>query len=786
MSINRHADNGLPPVARERRHAWKIALALTLALVFLAPISRIVKAAPAEDSSTYLLQLQGRSFVPPEHDFTAALAYLGSHAQDGTAHLIVQMVDVPNADQRFSLAGRGLVLQGYLPERAYYALVSTQLTASDLSALGVRWAAPLSVVEKVSQRVQSGDYAPWTDYTNGRKIFIIQFHDDIAREAAEKLLAPIGGVSGGWISGLNAEMLAMDPKQAETLASEDAVKWIDERPPVLTAVNDQVRAALGVNTIQAAPYNLNGGGSSVLVYDVGFADKTHPDFGSPTRVTWGENGSIATHSTHVSGTIAGDGHNSSGTYKGMAPAAFITSYEYESCTPYCLYNSPGDIEANYKDGLFNHGDNLASNSLGSNIAANGYPCSWEGDYELTAQLLDNIANGVLGIPFLSCWAAGNERGYGTCGTGYSTTGVPATAKDPIVVGATNSNDHSMTYFSSWGPVDDGRIRPDVCAPGCQVGGDNGTTSTVPGGGYESMCGTSMATPATAGVIADLLQQWRMTPGLPLKPAPSTIKALMINTAFDYGNVGPDYQFGYGEIRAVDVIDHLRNKDLLKIASIDQGGEDTYPITVNSGTPVLKATLCWDDPPGQTLAQKELVNDLDLTLESPNGAITLPWILNPSNPGAAATKGADHLNPTEQVEVDNPVAGTWTVHVKAYQIPQGPQRYSVVANAVLGTSSAPESARSASSLAVASYPNPFSPVTTISFRLADSGPVSLYIFDSGGRRVRALLSGEAMPAGTHVVTWDGRNDRGEKLSTGVYFYQVVTGAGSAERKMLMVR
>ncbi len=784
MSILGNTTGG---IASERRRARS---ALVLVAVLAVASSLLIggaRPAAAADDFRYLVQMHHKTFIPVAGDYAAALDYMGRNSAEGTVHLLVQMNEIPASAARVSLADRGLVLQGYLPERVWYALASTSLGASDLAALGVRWAAPLTIDEKVSQRVLAGDYGPWTDYTAGRRIYAVQFHDDVARSDAERTVSSYSSELGGWIESIRTQIAALTPPQIEDLARNDQVKYVDMLPPVLSAVNDGIRTSIGVNTVQTAPYNLTGVGSNVLVYDAGMVDRNHPDFGSPTRVTWGENGSNAQHSTHVGGTVGGDGHNSSGTYKGMAPATAITSYYYPGCSPYCLYNSPADIEANFDGGFHDHGANFATASLGSNIAPNGYPCSWEGDYELTAQLLDAISHGSLGLPFMSLWAAGNERAYGNCGTSYNTTGVPATAKNNIVIGATNSNDHSMTYFSSWGPVDDGRTRPDVCAPGCQTGGDGGITSTLPGGSYGVMCGTSMATPATAGVVADLLQQWRQTFGLPLRPEPSMIKALLINTAFDYGNVGPDFQFGYGEIRPVELMDHLRNHYLSKQTAIDNGEEIIYNVAVPAGQAVLKATLAWDDVQGQVAAQRELVNDLDLTLESPSGTITQPWILTPSSPSTPATRGVDRLNPSEQVLVNNPEAGTWKVHVMAYQVPQGPQTFSVVANAPLGQdqTDVPESAP-ARSLETASSPNPFSPRTTIRFRTNGTAPVSLFVFDSGGRRVRTLLEGQQREAGTQFVTWDGRDDRGQALPGGAYFYQVVNGDRSEGKKLLLVK
>jgi len=762
-------------------HGRSAALTI-LAVLLLAAFSLWRPDGVARAEEPYSVQLKTGTLHPADGDYGAGLAYLAAHAAAGGAHILVQMREIPVSSERAALAKQGIDLQDYLPNHTWYAHVATTLDAPAMRAAGVRWLAPLQLEHKVSARVLASEYSAWSEYDGGRRIFVVQLHDDVSETRGREILGAAQATIGGYIRSLNTFVAALDPDAAPRLALTDEIRWIDERPPVLTEVNDGIRAAIGVDTIQQAPYNLNGQGTNVLVYDVGLVG-AHPDFGS--RVTAGEGGAVASHSTHVAGTVGGDGTNSGGTYKGMAPSCRITSYLYEYCSPNCLYNSPQDIEANYQEGLYTFGADMASNSLGSNIAPNGYPCSWEGDYETTAQLLDAICHGSLGVPFLSLWAAGNERHYGNCGTSYNTIGVPATAKNPIVVGATMSNDHSMSWFSSWGPVDDGRIRPDVCAPGCQSGGDGGITSTMPGGGYGSMCGTSMATPATAGVTALVLQQFRQTPGGPggfLHPWPSTLKAILVNTAQDYGNVGPDFQFGYGEIRAQAAVDAIRNRHAILQRFVDQGGESTFEFVVEPGTPLLQATVAWSDPPGQYLALIELVNDLDIYFESPNRTLYYPWILDPASPATPATFGADHRNPMEQVQVVNPQEGRWILHVVGTTVPQGPQNYSIVASHPLGVGAASveagEGPAPASWVATGpSRPNPFRGSTAIEYSVERPGAVQFRIRDVSGRVIRTLAA-HPEAAGVHEAVWDGRDQGGNLLPSGIYFYRAEDLAGRA--------
>ena len=177
------------------------------------------------------------------------------------------------------------------------------------------------------------------------------------------------------------------------------------------------------------------------------------------------------------------------------------------------------------------------------------------------------------------FAAGDERDDGDCSIaangGYECILPPATAKNIISVGAINSNDDSMTNFSSWGPTDDGRIKPDVVAPGCQSDEDTGITSTVPGDTYGAMCGTSMAAPVVSGICSLMIQEFRSQTAT--DPLPSTLKALLINTAVDLGTLGPDYSYGFGKVNAKGAVDSIIN-DQYKEGNIDgPNGIKSYSI-----------------------------------------------------------------------------------------------------------------------------------------------------------------------------------------------------------------
>jgi hypothetical protein len=386
----------------------------------------------------------------------------------------------------------------------------------------------------------------------------------------------------------------------------------------------------------------------------------------------------------------------------MAPAAGIRSFGTTGNAA-SFYSGAGlDLNADFTTAI-GQGIDLATMSLGNNVLRfNPAPCGQLGDYSTVSVLIDNIANAsISGQRLIYFESAGNERGQGATGPApcgqFSTISSPAPAKNSIVVGAINSNDNSLTGFTSLGPTDDGRTKPDLVAPGCQTTGDGGLTSTSfidadppgppgPNGTldagetqntYVVKCGTSMATPVAAGAAALLIQQWRTTFGAGTRPFPRTVKAIMVHTATDLGNAGPDFSNGWGALNAQAAVDVVRTNTGINLINPGVAQGDTDFFTFNSdGASNVRVTLAWDDPTAAALAATTLVNNLDLRLTAPDGTVYQPFLLDPTNPGNVATTGDDNRNNVEQV-VAPAQAGTWTVSVNGETIPAGSEDYALI-------------------------------------------------------------------------------------------------------------
>jgi predicted outer membrane repeat protein len=606
-------------------------------------------------------------------------------------HVLVQLDYIPRQAAKEALQAQGLDLLAYVPDYAWIAALSASDAAAAGELPGVTWIGELTVDDKLDPAIREGRWSDYNLHSDGTAAVYVVMHGDETLDTGRALVEAHGGRVVGQLVGFGLLVVEMPRDSVRALAAEGAVQWIEPAGPPLTGSNDGIRAQIGVDIVNAAPYNLDGAGVNVLVYDSGQVGD-HVDFG--TRLIHGDGAGDRDHSTHVAGTVGGSGANSAsegGTplqWRGMAPAVGLISYgaAQTSVALILFYEDLMDIEANWAEARDTpYLADLGTASLGSNIYYN-YPsrCDLMGKYGASSVLIDQIVRGGnsavgIGSKYITTWAAGNERGWGndSCST-YSIVSPPAGAKNPIHVGGSNTNDNTQYAHTSWGPTEDGRLKPIVTAGACQTPHPpNGIESTdnSPVDGYVEMCGTSMATPAVAGGIALMLQHYRDVYNTSGRFWPSTAKAILMQTAQDLGNPGPDYQWGYGQVNIHAAVD-LITRQAFRQDSVAHGAADLFYFIVPDDDPVT-VSLAWDDHEATLNANPTLINDLDLDLVAPSGAVWRPWVLDPDTPTANATRGADHVNNQEQVRVPTPEIGTWTVRVRGTTVPQGPQDYSLV-------------------------------------------------------------------------------------------------------------
>jgi hypothetical protein len=509
-----------------------------------------------------------------------------------------------------------------------------------------------------------------------------------------------------------ARRLGLPPRTVREDGTVVEVQRVEEGLPIFYATQN-VQEARSISASRVWPgsrdgYALTGNGVRVGIWDAGTVLADHQELAG--RVSFVDGASVvASHATHVSGTIAAAGVNLDA--RGIAYAAQLVSYDWAE--------DRAEMAAAAAEGL-----RVSNHSYGqltgwvNNVRGDG-KWAWLGDasksrredyrfgyYDGVAADWDAIAYHA--PHYLILKAASNDRGQGPPpgeahwvidrrqsqwvlstdvrdqdggDDGFDTIIDAGVAKNILPVGAVfdvedgyrTPEDVKMTPYSGWGPTDDGRIKPDLVTDGAGV---YSTVSRSPAA-YGTSSGTSMAVASATGAAALLLEHERQVRGD--RPfLSSTLKALLIHTADEAGPApGPDYMYGWGLVNLLSAAQVMK-------ADAEVGGaysirEHTLTLGaaaewtfVSDGTTPFRATIAWNDPPGvpaqPTLNNRspKLANDLDLEIIGPSGEVHFPWVLDPEHPAARATRGVNQRDNVEQVHHAAPKPGLYTVRVRFSQ------------------------------------------------------------------------------------------------------------------------
>jgi len=475
-------------------------------------------------------------------------------------------------------------------------------------------------------------------------------------------------------------------------------------PRYLKTFNSGAAKTIGTDKAYAGGslgLSLSGSGltNRLGVWDGGAVRITHQEFqGRATQIDGAT--SLNDHATHVAGTMVAGGFQANA--KGMAFQAPLKCYDWTNDNSEMITAAAaGMLISNHSYG----------NICGWNYDETSTQWRWYGDvsvsstedvkfgmYDSESQAWDQIVyNNQFYLPFK---AAGNDRGDQPSGSNAKTffdnnigdwtpfTGtVPpadgqydciatyANAKNIMTIGAVNKITNGwtsagsvvMSSFSGWGPTDDGRIKPDVCAAGVNLYSSFSASDNT----YSTISGTSMATPSASGSALLIQQHYNNLKAKFLRA--STLKGLIIQTADEAGTaLGPDYSFGWGLMNTAKAVQTITDSGTNNII------ESSMPVSlipytrtiVTSGSSPIKITICWTDVPASAAssnvldeATAKLVNDLDVRLIRLSDNVEyLPYILNPATPNAAATTGDNIRDNVEQIVLAAPTAGTYTVKV----------------------------------------------------------------------------------------------------------------------------
>ncbi len=663
---------------------------------------------------------------------------LAPEARLGRAMIVHPSQTLTEAD-RAELAAKGIEIKHALAGGRLLARVRTGAATQDARIAAME---PLTARDKIHSSAlrETGRGKTWI------KVNVI-FHRDVEfADARAAILAAGGALPDPFrlrFSPSHRLEVTVAPTALDALAADERVLTITGARKWQVRTNNASAAALShVTELYSAPYGLTGAGVNVSLFELAAGQQDHVEFGGRLTVnaTGGSSGDKA-HATHTAGTIGASGVNPAA--KGMAPAVKLFQQCVESDGNTCTNDWLEDKE----ELLPELGVSVDSNSWGYVLgwtSEDGFPVwldseEYFGAYDLIVGApLDEISN-EKGILFVhSAGNDGNGTSFGstfsehrhvdeegdtittqlfcysrngsgtdcpaTCNGGcetvrhdpdlpYDTIGVTAGAKNIITVGSVinNGGPSDISAFSSRGPAKDGRVKPDVVAKGTSV------LSSVPTNSYARLSGTSMATPVVSGIAALLVEQWRKTFN-GANPTPAQLKALIIAGADDLGNPGPDYTFGFGLAngkRAVDAIiadggvgNRIRN------FTFAEGQKQNFETNVLvTQVQDLRIVLNWADPPipylgGDDIAQKALVNDLDLKVIGPNGATHLPWVLSKAAFRDNATRGVNTIDNTEMLEISNAVPGIYRVIASGSSVTEGPQKAVLVTSAPASNAAPP--------------------------------------------------------------------------------------------------
>ncbi len=564
--------------------------------------------------------------------------------------VIVQFGNLPGARMVKDLQKAGVNIGQYIPGNAYLATIAKTFDFNTAPQFGVISINAIPASFKISTQLKN--YQPQND-KNNTPLIAVSFFETADKKTIEQQLQNAGAViiknkyTSAGIIFISAATINITTIAAMPFVVSLNLQFLTDKP-----LNYFSRAAHGTGALNAAQgKNLNGKNVTIGVGDNANIS-THIDFVNRTAIR--TPGPPANHGTHVAGTLAGAGIINI-KYHGMAPKANLVNQFYS------------DIITNAPTYITDYNMVITNNSYYSGQDK----CAGDGAYDVFSnyadkqtggnkQLLHVVASGNDGLLTCSAYPAS----FGTVKSGWQT------AKNVLTVGALNLQDYSIASFSSRGPVSDGRLKPEITANGWAV------ISTFVNNTYGADYGTSMATPTVAGSLALVYEKYRQLHS-GANPSAALVKALACNSAIDLGNPGPDYTFGFGMLNARKAVSDLEANTYFS-AAIGNGNNAAQIITVPANARRLKVMLYWADTAAATNAATTLVNDLDLTVTNPSAIVHRPLILNSTaaNVNDVAVEGADHLNNIEQVVIDNPAAGNYSINIAGFSVPSGPQNYVV--------------------------------------------------------------------------------------------------------------
>ncbi len=631
---------------------WRDYTTCLLIAVFL--FSYNFNHAQSGDKDFQVLFQQGNQILPENGKVSIRKNDLSSNEiVNGYYYRLIQFYNLPSSTERSIFEQEGVIFLEYIPHNVYLLAIPASYDVKKLPVNNVRSFVPLQSNHKIANTLLDRPFEKWAKKGDQIKV-VLRYFDNIKPQQAKSLAERAGLSIFQYTEKANILKIFTKEDQIEAIASLPFVQYLELISPPSEPEDLTGRALHRTNTVDTdfpTGRKYNGDGVNVLVRDDGIVGP-HIDYTGRLEVLSTQDAGL-NHADGVAGVLGGAG-NLNQANKATAAGTFIYVTDYE---------------ADFLDttlGLHQTFDVKITNSSYSNGCNVGYTTITE---TVDQQIYENQ---TLVHVFSAGNSNGQDCGYGAGNQWGNITGGHKQGKNTVTVGNLSSIGNIIPS-SSRGPGHDGRIKPDICSNGADY------LAAYPNNTYEPFGGTSGAAPGIAGTMAIMYQAYRELNG-GADPNSGFIKAVLMNTANDLGNRGPDFIYGWGHVNALRAIRVLENETYLN-DEIDQGESNTHEITLPDNVKELNVMVYWTESSASPMTSKALINNLDMQMAAPGGDVSLPWLLDPTadpvNLNAPATKGFDDLNNVEQITLENPEAGTYSIQIDGTEVPMGPQEYYIV-------------------------------------------------------------------------------------------------------------
>ena len=616
---------------------------------------------------------------------------------DNTRFIIVQLKKHDFTVIEELVLRLGIIDLDYIPDDAYLLRLPADSTDA-LTAIREITAHPevrSVVVQHPGWRVEPHLMSLSLDAFAGMPIGVVDVDvtpsGDLSESQLQSLLSDLSSTGAeevrcdAWL----CQVKGMEAAWMPVLANDGRILFSEPASNLMLA-NDYARDISRIDeVVNNHNSGLDGTGEVAAISDSGL-DADHGDFNGRVLTIYnnfGPDNSGADmnsgHGTHVAGIMLGDGSGDAN-YQGMAPATTFHFYQME-------YDQSGQLArwGSLYD-MFRHSRQQSAGVHSNSWGAENMGGQYTSDSRSADAFMDDYGD------YTVLFAAGNEGAQGA-----TTVSPPSTAKNVLTVGASTTGRiysvGQVAPFSSRGNTLDGRIKPDIVAPGVQICSTQAEEAQYPAGPscssarhsnnnpmYMKADGTSAATPVTAGATVLVRQYLRNNLNLN-QPRSDLIRAILVNGAKDLGNADiPNSDEGWGQLdlqRSIYPTSGILSLNTFfdQNQTLTPGYSYLYTYSID-GTYGLSVTLVYNDREGSSSASQSsprLVNDLDLLVTAPDGT---QYKGNVFSSGLSTTGGShDNLNNVERVKLGATQSGNWSIQVA--NAGGGSQSYAIVITAM---------------------------------------------------------------------------------------------------------